>query len=217
MKTLTAIILSVVLVTTVYSQESKTRDYALSFGIGNNFTLTNFNMDIAVKEILKDGDQIRLFLSPRVNTHSQETSTSNISTTSESDNNSYTLGLGADYLFKILSKDDFDMYGGGGLYSAFGNDGDSKNINKYPNGNSTTSEVTAPTWGVGIRGVLGVEWRASDRVGIHCEYLALATYYWKKVENKQSSTGTINPVTSTTKISTFNLGSRVVFGLSIYL
>lgn len=50
----------------VLSQEcSNNSDYAMTFGITDNFKLTNFNMDIAVKKIIDEKHQLRLFLSPQ--------------------------------------------------------------------------------------------------------------------------------------------------------
>lgn len=217
MKPLTAFIVTIILCTSVYAQEEKERNYALSFGIGNNFQLSNFNMDIAVKEVLDNQHQVRLFLSPRISTSNTENAQSGSSSTSENDNSNYSLGMGVDYLWQLAAKDEFIMYSGTGVIASYGNGGDNKNTTQFINGGSVSNETTSPFWSVGLRGILGVEWRVSERVGIHSEYVAYGKYSWSKTENKTSGAGVVNPSTTTTTSKRFELGSYVLFGLSIYL
>lgn len=67
MKTIYGILISLFLSTYIYSQSDSLKShYAISFGISNNFTLSNFDSDIAFKKILNNLDQIRFFISPRI-------------------------------------------------------------------------------------------------------------------------------------------------------
>lgn len=217
MKALTTIILSIILCTSVYSQEeSKEQKYALSFGIGNNFTLTNFNMDIAVKRILDDSRQIRLFLSPRFSSGRTEGVTNTNTSSSENTNVSYTFGLGVDHLWRLASKKEFNMYGGGGVAGYYGNDGDNEVILKYPTGSTNFSGSNSPFWSVAIRGILGVEWKVSEGIGIHSEYVLYLSYQWRKTETT-TSVGTLRPSVNTSKSTRVGLISNALFGISIYL
>ena len=84
MKYTLVILLSIIMCSYMYSQDSTNAKYALSFGIGNNFTLNNFDMDIAVKKIINEEHQLRLFLSPNLSTRNQDNETSNSSVNSDS-------------------------------------------------------------------------------------------------------------------------------------
>ena len=219
MKTLTAFILTIILFTTVYSQEEKERNYALSFGIGENFTLRSFNMDFAVKKILDECHQIRLFLSPSVSKNNFENTVVNLHGTQKDNEDmvGYSLGIGIDYLWQLASKDGFAMYSGAGIDGRFGN---STKTETQATEIKTISETTFQNWGVGLRGILGVEWMVNDRIGIHAEYVASASYMWGKNENKYTShevPGTVNPTISTHTNNIFTLSSFVLFGLSVYL
>ncbi len=215
MKPSLVIVISLIMCSLMYSQDSTKHNWALSFGIADNFRLTNFNMDIAVKKIIDDEHQLRLFLSPRVSTNDQERNISGSSQTAENNNINYSLGVGADYLWILLNEENINLFTGTGLIFIYGN-GHSKTTSTSTNGDITISENNVPNLNAGIRGTLGVEWKVTEKIGIHSEYLLTGSYNWTKQEQKLSVNSVDNP-TVTTKTTGISLGTGVLFGISIYL
>jgi hypothetical protein len=202
--------------TIIYSQEnSSSPKYALSFGIADNFRLDKFNMDFAFKKIIDETHQLRFFLSPRISTNNQEVNTSGNIQTQESKLLNYSLGVGVDYLWTLMSNEDINMFGGTGLVFTYGNN-NNKSTDNYSNGDKINNEVNNPYINLGIRGIIGVEWKVSKKIGIHSEYLFTGSYNWDKSESISSVNGVDNP-TSTRTSSGISLGSGVLFGVSIYL
>jgi len=215
MKAIYVVLISLFISAQIYSQSDSSKScYALTFGISDSFTLTNLDADIAVKKVLDNSDQIRLLFSPRIfNTASTEDKyfTENDYT---SEKTTYSIGLGADYLWNLAKEDDFQMFGGSGVLFSFGN---SLTETKYLYDDTHfIYESWAPVYGVGLRGSLGVEWKVSKRIGIHCEYLMTVLYNYQKTEEKKTYDGISNPV-ETEIYERVTLGSRVLFGLSVYL
>ncbi len=198
-----------------YSQDSTKHNWALSFGIADNFRLSSFNMDIAVKKIIDDEHQLRLFLSPRVWTNNQEQDANGSGQTSEDNRFEYSIGIGADYLWILIIEGDINMFGGTGLVFTYDNNHEKSN-NTFDNGDKSFNEINASTVNIGLRGALGVEWKVSEKIGIHSEYLITGSYNWRKSEQKSSLNNLANP-TSTYKSSGILLGTTVLFGISIYL
>ena len=197
-----------------YSQVVSTHSiYALSFGIGNNFTLSNFNMDIAVKKIIDNKHQIKLFLSPEISINDTKNSGGRLHI--ENKIQSYSLGLGADYLWVLLRKHDISMYGGTGLVLSYGHSYTDQ-ITTVDNSENSSTEVNQPNIMVGLRGSLGVEWMVSPSIGIHSEYLITGAYNWSRSEEKMT-TPDIILITSTSKSNSIKLSTVVLFGISIYL
>ena len=215
MKTILVILFSVASISFVSGQiDSTDSKYALSFGIGDNFTLRNFNMDIAAKKIVDSKHQIRLFLSPYISTG--DTKNDNTSQQLvESSSQNYSLGIGADYLWILLNKNDINMFGGTGLAFFYGHNS-AKKTTTLSDGNMNITESNQPSIQVRLRGTLGVEWMVSRSVGIHSEYLMTGSYIWSRSKNKTTSTN-INIITQTSKTTKIGLSTSVLFGLSIYL
>ena len=213
-KALLAIAISLVFYSFSFAQVDSTQsNYALSFGIGNNFTLSNFNMDIAVKKIIDNKHQLRLFVSPRISTNDTKNSGGRLS--SENKSQSYSLGIGADYLWILLNKHSINMYGGTGLILAYGHNYIKQGtaVDNTSNGSTVTNQ---PNIMVGLRGTLGVQWMVNQSIGIHCEYLLTGSYNWSRSEKKEYISNTVL-VTNTSKSSSINLSTIVLFGVSIYL
>ncbi len=209
MKLLYVILLCSFICSASYSQQdSSNSKYALSFGIKDILRLTNFDMDIAVKKIIDSSHQLRLFLSPNITRNkSEDNRTENIS-------QNYSIGIGSDYLCTLMKEEDISMYGGSGLnfrYRYSSTKTTSKNENDV-----IIHETINPTTLIGIRGILGVEWKVSNRIGIHSEYLLEGSYSWGEVKTN-TSVNNINDPTVETKVNIISLGSRVLFGVSIYL
>ncbi len=219
MKSSLVIVISLIMCSLMYSQDSTKHNWALSFGIADNFRLSNFNMDIAVKKIIDDEHQLRLFLSPRISTRNQDQSTTGSNQSDKRDHVEYSLGVGADYLCILTKNEDINLFTGTGLVLTYGNFKDKSTTNS-DNGSGSTdeyiNETNIPSISVGVRGTLGVEWKVSEKIGIHSEYLLTGSYNWTKQEQKLSVNGVDNR-TVTTKSSGISLGTGVLFGISIYL
>lgn len=216
MKTLLVVLIILTIYSPSFSQDSSfVPKYALSFGITDNFTLSSFNMDIAVKKIFDNSDQLRLFISPRISTLSQDVIVEGNSITRKLENQSYTIGVGADYLWTIVKHDDISLFGGTGLIVSYQR-GYSKNSVSDSDTTNNTTETINPTVNAGVRGILGVEWKVSEKIGIHCEYLVTGSYFWGNAEAKIFHNGEID-INSKSTSSGITLGSNVLFGLSIYL
>lgn len=222
MKLFYIILMSLIISSTIFSQENskKTNNYALSFGIAGNFRLGAFNGDIAVKKIIDNTHQLRLFLSPRIFTKNDETNSSNnnITVTNDNETRNYSIGVGADYLWTLITNEDITMFGGTGLVFTYGNNNFKVTSQSKFNANDNNkfiNETNNPFTNIGIRGTLGVEWKVTDKIGIHSEYLFTGSYNWSKSEIKSSRNVIDNP-TKTRTSSGISLGSGVLFGISIY-
>ncbi len=179
MKSLLVVLIILTICSPSFSQDSSfIPKYALSFGIKDNFTLSSFNMDIAVKKIFDNSDQLRLFISPRISTLTQDVTIEGEERTRKLENQSYTIGVGADYLWTITNHNDISLFGGTGLIVSYQR-GYSKNSISDSDTTNNTTETINPTINSGIRGILGVEWKVSRKIGIHCEYLVTGNYFWE--------------------------------------
>ncbi len=214
MKSSFVVVMSLMFCSLIYPQDSTSNPkYALSFGIADNFQLDRFNMDIAAK-IIDDTHQLRLFLSPRISSSNEKQEVSNNSQNQERELFNYSLGVGADYLWKLMTNKDINMFGGTGLIFTYGSR--NEKVTSIATNNKATNELNNPYTNIGIRGILGVEWKVTSNIGIHSEYLVTGSYNWNKLESKSSFNGVDNP-TVTRKSSGITLGSGVLFGVSIYL
>lgn len=216
MKSSFIVMLSLVLCSLLYSQENTSNSrYALSFGIADNFRLDRFNMDIAVKKIISDNNQIRLFLSPRLTMRNNDETISGSIQSQEIKTVNLSMGAGADYLWTLLKNEEVKMFGGTGFIATYGidkNDRTTTNIDRI----ISKSETNSPFINIGIRGTLGVEWKVSKSIGIHGEYLVTCSYNWSKSETITSLSGNSTP-TITSKSSGLALFTGVLFGVSVYL
>ena len=219
MKSFYVVLISLIMCSLMLAQDSTKHNWALSFGIGSNFTLTNFNMDIAVKKVIDDEHQLRLFLSPRISTKNEDGITTGSNQSNKRDHVEYSLGVGADYLCLLTKNEDINLFSGTGLILTYGNFKDKLTANS-DNGNGSTdeyiTEIDIPSLSVGVRGTIGVEWKVNEKIGIHSEYLLTGLYYWTKQEQKLSVNGVDNR-TVTNKTNGISLGTSVLFGISIYL
>ncbi|MEW6004877.1 MAG: hypothetical protein AB1695_06125 [Stygiobacter sp.] len=214
MKTSFVVLMSLIICSIIYPQASLNSQYALSFGIADNFRLDKFNFDIAAKKILDENHQLRLFLSPSITSNNQEDKNNGSNYSQKNELLDYSLGVGADYLWILIKNDEINMFGGTGLIFSFGRY-NKKISTVFNNGTYINSEISDPSTSIGIRGTLGVEWKVTNKIGIHSEYLFTGLYSWSKTENKNSINGTDKPIEILTS-SAVGLTSGVLFGVSIY-
>jgi len=209
-------LMSLIICQVTFSQENPGQpEYALSFGIADNFSLEKFNMDIAVKKIFDDSNQLRLFLSPRITSADQDEENNGGIQNSETKSFFYSLGIGADYLWTIMTNDDVSMFCGPGLVFSYGKR-DEESSALLDNGDKASGERNASLVNAGIRGSLGVEWRVNGKIGIHSEYLLTGTYEQEKADFRSTLNGVSEPTAERT-ISRIILTTNILFGISIYL
>ncbi len=201
-------------VTTMYSQEKAVSPkYALSFGMAGNFTLDKFNGSIAVKKIIDDEHQLRLFLLPSLFSTDDQSNEEWSNDKKSRQYLSFSLGVGVDYLWTLLKDDNINMFGGTGFSFSHGYYRD-KTISQNSSGIESIQESRNPSISCGIRGVLGVEWMVSKKIGIHSEYLLTGLYSWQK---SMYTSNILNNHDRTTIGNKISLSSGVLFGVSIYL
>ncbi|MCK6613803.1 MAG: hypothetical protein L6Q47_06160 [Ignavibacteriaceae bacterium] len=189
-----------------------TPKYAISFGIGENFTLTKFNGEIAVKRIFANSDQLRLFISPNAEINDAEYSTQ--PSNRFHGGTDYSISVGADYIWVVKSHTSVHLYSGAGL--------------AYLYHKTTLTEDAAPDYishrhseskrilhQGRVRGILGTEWKVSDEFGIHCEYIVNFSYGSDKYNEKITQTTTPDQIAESIKNSAM-LTSAVLLGLSLY-
>ena len=168
-------------------------------------------MDIAVNKIIDESHQLRLFLLPRISTKNYEST--EIGRKNNIEQFSYSFGIGAAYLWILISDEEINMFGGTGLIASFGNI-NSKTTEKLDLQYISKSEQTNTN--AGIRWTLGVEWKVSKKIGICSEYLLTGLYNWNKTESKYSRDGVYAPPYKT-RSTGISLDTAVLSGVSIYL
>lgn len=118
-------------------------------------------------------------------------------------------------MWELLKNEDFQMFGGSGVLFSYSNTIE-KRMTTYGDSVKDISETTRPSFGFGLRGILGVEWKVSKRIGIHSEYLLTLFYNYSKAEKEVSYNGISNEKLIQT-MDRIYLSSKVLFGVSIYL
>ncbi|MBV6513734.1 MAG: hypothetical protein FMNOHCHN_03269 [Ignavibacteriaceae bacterium] len=192
-----------------------TPKYAISFGIGQNFTLTKFNGEIAVKKIMSNSDQIRILFQPFYDSYTNDLLPEQLNySTQIVENNRIEAGLGTDYLWRVSYYRDIFVYAGPGISISYRNAFE-KRRSHTGSGVYQTSETEQYRTGIELRGTISAEWKVSEMIGIHCEYRLGFSHSSDKIINRTLLTG--NPDSSNEqRIKRLGLASVAVFGLSVY-
>ena len=208
MKLLSSVFLSLVFCSIIYSQEiPHNPKYTLSFGIADNFRLDKFNMDFAFKRLFDNSSQLRFFVSPRFASNSGESKHSDLNGVLQTESLAYSFGVGSDYLWTLLRNNDISLCGGAGLAFTYGNSNAQSTDNT--SGDKVFKEVNKPFYNFGLRGIIGVEWMVSNKIGIHSEYVFTGSYNSDEIEHKSSFNDVPNP-SVTISSSGISLNSKVV-------
>ncbi len=212
MRLLKIFVLSTLISTFAFAQDNLPNNgYALSFGISQNFTLSDFDGFIAFKKIFNSGNQLRFLLRPQYTYKNNSIEDNqNIYDKSETTSNRFVLSLGADYLWRVLQNNNVQMYGGGGFLVGYNNSKTEQTTTYSDSTLTSTSKINF--WTFGIRGILGAEWLVTKNIGLHAEYIFNVKYNNKKTDIIQDN----NP-TASRKDDEFSLGQSVFFGISFYL
>ncbi len=212
MRLLKIFVLSTLISTFAFAQDNLPNNgYALSFGISQNFTLSDYDGFIAFKKIFNSGNQLRFLLRPDYTYKSNSIEDNqNIYDKSETTSNGFVLSLGTDYLWRLLQNNNVQMYGGGGFLLGYNNSKTEQTTTYSDSTLTSTSKINF--WTFGIRGILGAEWLVTKNIGLHAEYIFNVKYNNKKTDTIQDN----NP-TASRKDDEFSLGQSVFFGISFYL
>lgn len=191
-----------------------TPKYAISFGIGQNFTLTKFNGEIAFKKIMSNSDQVRILFQPFYDSYTNDLPEQLNYSTQTLENNRFEVGLGTDYLWQVSYYRDISVFAGPGV-SIFYRYAFEKRKNNAVSGSSQTYETEQHRTGIELRGTISAEWKVSEMIGIHCEYRLGFSQSSDKIINRTLLTG--NPDSSYEQgIKRFGIASIAIFGLSVY-
>lgn len=198
---------------TLFAQDSAdTPEYALSFGISSWFTLTQYSGQIAVKKILENSDQIRLFIKPLYN-FSENNSVRYYSPYKFQLNSSQTsLNIGADYLWSAYKTDDLLLYIGPGCSFYFSNNSGRQTlvfIQLFYIDTETTD------YSLGLRGIIGTEWKITQSIGLHSEYILLGRWNISETTEKLYEGETLTRTINYSEEHTI-FESRLLFGLNFY-
>ena len=211
MRLLKIFVLSTLISTFAFAQDNLPNNgYALSFGISQNFTLSDFDGFIAFKKIFNSGNQLRFLLRPQY-TH-KTNKYENRAPFDEEEIITSDLALygGADYLWRLLQKNNVQMYGGCGFLLGYGYGKAEQTLIYNDTVFTPTQKVTS--WKYELRGILGVEWSVSKNIGLHAEYIL--NFRYDTIENKLKSR---NGTHQSENYDRFSLGQSVCFGISFYL
>ena len=211
MRLLKIFVLSTLISTFAFAQENLPNNgYALSFGISQNFTLSDFNGFIAFKKIFNSGNQLRFLLRPEYTHFNDKNEDSSSNDNMEETANSSFISVGADYLWRLLQNNNVQMYGGGGFLIGYGNSKTEQTTTVDDSTRVTIKKLNS--WQYEIRGILGAEWMVSKNIGLHAEYILNF-----KLKNSERNSDYYGSFKGTEKTNRFDLNHNVFFGISFYL
>lgn len=216
MKTFCIVLACIALLSAANAQEEyDTPSYALMFGVGPNLRLGNFNMDIAGKILLDDTRSLRLLISPEVFTSDSKGTGGIWNLKDEYSQSRYSLTVACDHVWVLTKSRRFNLFAGAGLSISYSHRYE-KSYEVTTTGSIRHVEANTPqAWG-GFRGILGAEWSASRNLGVHVEYIPVASYFWE--ENKADYKAGYNaPYVSLRERVWIDLTSYVLLGVSIYM
>lgn len=179
-------------------------NWALQFGIWGDLTLGTFEAgDISFKQRLSPRSALRYGLSIYYNYRDG---------TRLSDDHVYWNDIQVIYQRYVDPEAVVKFYWGTGPYVHYRYDYRLFSTDTYYN------ERIHKEWGLGLRGIGGVEWFVTRMISLHAEYRVSAVYSWVRDEIEYKS-GISSPVRRDSKEDqSFNLSNSrtVLFGMSVY-
>lgn len=209
----------------VAKETLEANNWALQFGISDNFTLQTFQgavLSIKRQTSLRSAWRAGVGLNVGASDRDGGSSvTSNDSLIFESgdalDGNSFSLQLILQYLRYAHVASRVAFFLGGGPHGGFGwSDQEATSGSGMV---QSTNTATITSWTVGLNGVLGIEWFASSAISLHAEYGAVVQRSWSDRETViRTTTGTTTQVrTDNDESSVWEFDSKgLLFGLSVY-
>lgn len=214
MKKFSLVLTLLVAVSVTFSQEqSHPATFALSFGIGTDFRLQSYDYDITVKKIFAGGDQLRISLAPRVQRRDETNDPDASDSRVRRLEGFYMISGGVDYIWSILKVNGIGIYGGPGISLKYRYGFQRFDFSEELS--PLSLESWAPTYAIGARGSIGMEWSVVKEIGIHAEYQLTALHAWT-----ETWTRTLVPTKTDPKLfekeRELFLESKFLFGMSIY-
>jgi len=206
----------------------KKGSWSLQFRISSNFTLSTFDgSNLSAKKHLTSNSAIRFGIGLSGYTTDREGTTdlenrSNIFSEEQSDYESLLINLSCYYLYYPHPQRKINMYCGVGPLISFANFDDKINrqdLSQDTSSIETFTEENYQYYGVGVLGLIGVEWFLNQQISIHAEYGSSLLYgREEKEETRVSSVETYEE--KYTKKSEENRitfrSNSVQFGVSVY-
>ncbi|MCK6613804.1 MAG: hypothetical protein L6Q47_06165 [Ignavibacteriaceae bacterium] len=197
----------------LFAQDSAdTPNYALSFGISSKFKLTQYSGQIAVKKILENSDQIRLFINPFYEFSDYNSVHYNSPNEFQLNSSQWSINAGADYLWTAFKTDELLFYIGPGLSFYFSDQSGRQPLILYQ---MLYSESESVSYSAGVRGIIGTEWKVTQSIGLHSEYILLGLWNKSKTTEKRFEEETLARTLNYSEEHTI-FESRLLFGLSVY-
>ncbi|MBI3365592.1 MAG: hypothetical protein HY033_11875 [Ignavibacteriae bacterium] len=196
--------------------------WAMQFQINNNFTLSSFQgTTISVKRHYSPTTAIRLGTSLSFSFDNRDGSSTNTLEPNprSDDSNGQSLDVRVQYLWYPSPASAINMYFGAGPLVGLSHSKQTFEQSFLNNGQPVTSVRTdeGTAWGIGISGVLGLEWFATASIAFNAEYGSSMTYAWQKqVSSITLSDASPAPGNESTRHSFGLFSSGVRFGLSAY-
>lgn len=201
----------------------KAGNWALMFGIDQNFKLTSLNgFTLSIKKHMSDNHALRLGLSVNYDNEDGTNNLAKDTNISESDRtgNSYSIALYPSYYIYIAPKADVNFYVGLGLFGKYSKSkSDYVHYYNHRTENYEDESTGSESIGYGINTNLGVEFFPIKSFSIFAEY-SLSFGYSKTQSNDDTTyyfsegTSTSHSLSVDKKFSLINDG--VVFGLCVY-
>ncbi len=192
-------------------------NWALQFQINDNFSLTSFQgSTISLNKCLSNNRSFRMGLSLNTTFKDYDMTCPVLDNEDKSENNFHFL-LTTQYIKNYKNRNKVTPFFGFGPAVQFNYDNEKNTF-----GTSSRTSVKTTSWGMGISGVIGVEYFIRNNLGLLAEYGSNLMYNRSKTEditeirrgenNKFVTTEDIDEKTTTIDFSP----ALVKFGLSIY-
>ena len=221
----------------LFSQESKdsTRNslekgsWSIQFQISQDFTLRAFQgSNFSAKRHLSPNSALRFGiglsgLSGNREDEINEYSFQNINKEQEDEIKSTLVNINCYYIFYPSPKKPINVYfGGGPLFSLTHNESNSKSdeVEQDTILYKLDRKNEARGWGIGVTGLIGIEWFLTKQISIHAEYGSSIIYLKEEITSTviwESSLYDPNREERTTEIDQIRFRSdNVKFGVSVY-
>ena len=174
----------------------KKGSWSLQFRISSNFTLSTFDgSNLSAKKHLTSNSAIRFGIGLSGYTTDREGTTdlenrSNIFSEEQSDYESLLINLSCYYLYYPHPQRKINMYCGVGPLISFANFDDKINrqdLSQDTSSIETFTEENYQYYGVGVLGLIGVEWFLNQQISIHAEYGSSLLYGREEKEETRVS------------------------------
>ena len=192
--------------------------WALQFQINDNFSLTSFQgSTISLNKCLSNNRSFRMGLSLNTTLEDYDMESRIIEDNEDKSENNFHFLLTTQYVRNYKNRNKVTPFFGFGPAVQFNYDNEKNTF-----GTSSRTSVKTTSWGMGISGVIGVEYFIRNNLGLLAEYGSNLMYNRSKTEditeirrgenNKFVTTEDIDEKTTTIDFSP----ALVKFGLSIY-